>query len=216
MFYRPLVNCALHVIHKENKQKGSSNAAAHRLNHSAREGYAMDDTQQETVLFDFHDPAAAATWQTINDTVMGGVSTSAFQTTDRGTAMFQGKVSLDNFGGFCSASSGNAGPYNLGSAEGIMIRVKGDGKQYKFLIKTDSGHNGFSYQFSFATKQGAWMTVRAPFQEFIARFRGSPVPGAPPLDRRCVYSFGFLIGDQQAGPFALEIETIKAYGLHAG
>lgn len=176
----------------------------------------MDDTDREIVLFDFHDPAAVAAWQTINDTVMGGVSTSTFQITDHGTALFLGRVALENFGGFCSVTFRLAEPYNLSGAEGIVIRVRGDGKQYKLLVKTDSCYNGFSYQFSFATKQSAWMTVRARFQEFTARFRGTSVPDAPPLDCSSVHSFGFLISDRQDGPFALEIETVKAYGLRGG
>ncbi|MCX8043336.1 MAG: CIA30 family protein [Desulfobacterota bacterium] len=176
----------------------------------------MDDTGCEIVLFDFRNPAVACAWHTVNDTVMGGVSASTIEATDNGTALFRGMVSLDNFGGFCSASSSGTGPYNLSNAEGIAVRVRGDGKQYKLLIKTDAGLNGFSYQFSFATKQGAWMTVHAPFQEFVARFRGAIVHGAPPLNRGHVVSLGFLIGERQEGPFALEIESIKAYGLKRG
>jgi len=173
----------------------------------------MDGPGHEIEIVNFHDPAAGASWQIMNDTVMGGLSESTLKITGNGTALFTGRVSLENFGGFCSASFHGAQVYDLSTCHGIVIRVRADGKNYKLLVKTDSRSNGFSYQFSFATKQGSWMTVRAPFQEFTARFRGAPVPDAPPLDRSRVHSFGFLIGERQAGPFTLEIESIKAYGM---
>jgi len=167
--------------------------------------------EQETVIFDFKNPAALGAWQVINDTVMGGVSESGLKATRTGTALFTGEVSLKNFGGFCSASSRGTGPHDLRGSEGIAIRVKGDGKSYKLTVKTDTGFNGFSYHFPFVTKKDAWMTVRAPFRDFTARFRGMPLPDASPIDPAGIQSFGFLISDRQEGPFTLEIESIKAY-----
>jgi len=175
----------------------------------------MDAQEQDIVIFDFKNPAACTAWQVINDTVMGGVSESSLQPTSDGYALFAGCVSLKHFGGFCSTSSRAAGPYDLSHAQGIAIRVKGDGKHYKLTVKTDTGFSGFSYQFQFVTKQDAWMTVRAPFRDFVARFRGALLPDAPPLDTSAIRSFGFVIGDKQEGPFRLKIECIKAYGSDA-
>lgn len=164
------------------------------------------------MIFDFKNPEIFAAWQVINDTVMGGVSESGLKATSAGTALFTGAVSLKNFGGFCSASSRGTGPHDLRGSEGILIRIRGDGKSYKLTVKTDTGFNGFSYHFPFITKKDAWMTVRAPFRDFTARFRGMPLPDAAPLNPAAIQSFGFLISDKQEGPFALEIESIKAYG----
>ena len=56
-----------------------------------------------------------------------------------------------------------------------------------------------------------WMTIRAPFNDFTAWFRGMPVADAAPVNTAEIKSFGLLIGDKQEGPFTLEIESIKAY-----
>ena len=54
------------------------------------------------VLVDLGDPAAVATWTTVNDPVMGGRSTSTVTFGDGGL-VFSGDISLDNNGGFASA-----------------------------------------------------------------------------------------------------------------
>jgi hypothetical protein len=38
-----------------------------------------------------------------------------------------------------------------------------------------------------------------------------PVPLAPRLNTRHIYTFGFLIARKQAGNFRLEIDSIQAY-----
>jgi hypothetical protein len=171
----------------------------------------MAAASQETVIFDFKNPGDIKTWQIVNDTVMGGVSESSLQQSVNGSALFSGSVSLKNFGGFCSTSSRFTKNHDLTGNEGIAIRVKGDGKNYKLTIKTDTNFSGFAYHYPFVTKKDAWMTIRAPFRDFTARFRGMPVADAPPVNAAEVKSFGLLIGDKQEGPFTLEIESIKAY-----
>lgn len=174
-------------------------------------GLVMSASQKELVIFDFNDPASYKPWQTINDTVMGGVSESSLKAGGAQTALFAGTVSLKNYGGFCTASSRADTAHDLSSYAGIAARVRGDGKQYKLTLKTDTAFTGFVYQFDFSTTKGQWITVQAPFKAFAARYRGRPQPGAPPVDRAKITSFGFLIADKQEGPFTLEIDWIKAY-----
>jgi NADH dehydrogenase [ubiquinone] 1 alpha subcomplex assembly factor 1 len=174
-------------------------------------GIIMGTPQKEVMIFDFNNPGSLKPWQTINDTVMGGVSESRLQPGNNGTALFSGNVSLENFGGFCSVSSRESKHYDLSSSQGIAVRIKGDGKTYKVTLKTDTSFNGYAYQFSFATRKDEWIRVQAPFKDFIARFRGTTMPDAPPVKTSEIKSFGFLIGDKQEGPFALEIEWIRAY-----
>ena len=120
-------------------------------------------------------------------------------------------MSLKNNGGFCSASSRDNKKYDLGSFQGVGVRVKGDGKKYMLTLKTGESFVGYAYQFPCVTKKDQWMTIRAPFKEFAARFRGMPKPEAPAVKTSAITSFGFLIADKQEGPFSLEIEWIKAY-----
>jgi monofunctional biosynthetic peptidoglycan transglycosylase len=170
----------------------------------------MKEEGKQRILLDFEQPGDAANWTVINDVVMGGVSSSRFVVEKPGTAVFSGVVSLENNGGFASANMKPA-QFDLSDCDGIRFRVKGDGKSYKITLKNEGAFNGFSYRFEFATKDGEWLTIDAPFSSFVPKFMGETT-SAPPVDRARIKTFGFLIADKQDGPFRLEIDWIGAYG----
>ena len=171
----------------------------------------MNSDAAETAIVNFQTGANPAAWQVVNDGVMGGVSTSEFHVTNGG-AVFQGEVSLANRGGFASVRSLPA-RYDLAGGDAFLIRVRGDGQRYKFTARMEPGFDGAIYQASFLTKPGEWIELRLPLNQFVPTFRGRRVPDAPPLDPAKVTSLGFLISDQQAGSFRLEIEWIKSASL---
>jgi monofunctional biosynthetic peptidoglycan transglycosylase len=170
----------------------------------------MREEGKQRILLDFEQPGDAASWTVINDVVMGGVSSSRFVVEKPGTAVFSGVVSLENNGGFASANMKPA-QFDVSDCDGIRFRVKGDGKSYKITLKNEGAFNGFSYRFEFATKDGEWLTIDAPFSSFVPKFMGETT-SAPPVDRARIKTFGFLIADKQDGPFRLEIDWIGAYG----
>jgi NADH dehydrogenase [ubiquinone] 1 alpha subcomplex assembly factor 1 len=170
----------------------------------------MSAEEKEKLIFNFDTQEEVAQWRTIDDVVMGGVSQSVIKAGSQGICLFTGTVSLENFGGFASASSLPAA-YNLGGFTGIAIRVKGDGKRYKFTVKTDTAFTGFSYQAPFNTENSTWAVIQLPFKTFVPMFRGSMMDNVEPIDPQKVKSFGLLIADKQKGPFKLEIDWIKAY-----
>jgi monofunctional biosynthetic peptidoglycan transglycosylase len=156
----------------------------------------------------FRTATNATGWQVVNDDVMGGVSRSAFGVR-HGVAVFQGVVSLENNGGFASVRSLPA-RHDLKGSHAFAIRARGDGRRYKFTVRTDHSFDSPLYQAAFTTKPGAWQEHCLPFQRLVATFRGRILAGEPPPDPAEVASVGFLISDQQAGPFRLEIARIKA------
>jgi monofunctional biosynthetic peptidoglycan transglycosylase len=164
----------------------------------------------EKMLYDFSDTEAAVGWTAIDDVVMGGVSSSAIETTEKGTVLFAGGVSLENNGGFASIRSGPR-RWDLGAYSGIAMRFRGDGQRYKLNLKTDTSFDGILYRAPFETREGEWQTVRFPFSEFVASFRGRVVSDALPLNPARIASIGLLISDKQAGPFRLEIAWLAAY-----
>jgi hypothetical protein len=168
---------------------------------------------EEKILYDFTDAQAVADWVAIHDVVMGGVSSGGIESTETGSMLFGGIVSLENNGGFASIRSL---PKNrdLGAYEGIVVRLRGDGKSYKLNLKTDSTFDGILYRVSFDTIEDEWQTLRFPFAEFRASFRGRAVPDAPELDSARIVSVGLLISDKQEGPFRLELDRIGAYSEH--
>jgi NADH dehydrogenase [ubiquinone] 1 alpha subcomplex assembly factor 1 len=167
----------------------------------------------DRVIYSFQNPTNATAWQVVNDDVMGGLSTSSFRMTN-GVALFQGKVSLANNGGFASTRSQPA-RYDLAGADAFVVRVRGDGRRYKFTARTDASFDSAIYQCVFTTSKGEWEEHRLPFKQFTPTFRGRVLSGEPPLDPAKVTVVGFLISDNQDGPFQLEVAWIKV-ALPAG
>lgn len=159
-------------------------------------------------LFDFSsagddDPAA---WRSIDDPVMGGISESDFRSTEPGAA-FTGTVSLEHGGGFASVRAPDAS-YDLSDARGLALRVRGDGKRYWCTFYTaDGGPVSYRVPMEPPTE---WTTVTVTFDDLIPYRRGTTHPDAPRFNPGRVTSLGFLIADEQEGPFRLEISWIRS------
>ncbi len=169
------------------------------------------DISRKISLYDFSTQEQLDQWKTINDTVMGGVSRSTVTPLEGGGICFSGTVSLDNFGGFCSAGSRSQSAHNLTGCDGITVCLKGDGKRYKLTLKNEAEFTGFSYQYVFETQPDRQIDMYAPFNEFIASFRGRALDNAAPVDPAHITSVGFLISDKQKGPFSLEVYSISGF-----
>ncbi|URE48806.1 Complex I intermediate-associated protein 30 (CIA30) [Musa troglodytarum] len=104
-------------------------------------------------------------WGALDDVVMGGVSESGFQVDPKGnedggpTGLFKGVVSIANNGGFTSIRTKNfSTPEDLSAYDGIEIRVKGDGRRYKLILRTSSDWDTVGYTASFDTTKEKWET----------------------------------------------------------
>jgi monofunctional biosynthetic peptidoglycan transglycosylase len=167
------------------------------------------DTTTNKTLFEFQAATNSPAWEVVNDDVMGGVSTSQFQLLTNGCAVFSGTLRLENNGGFASVRSGPVREDLTGHTH-FVLRVRGDGRRYKFSVRTGTGFNTPQYQCSFTTKPGEWQEHRLAFSDFVPTFRGRVLTDVPPLNPAKVNSVGILISDKQAGPFRLEIGWVKA------
>lgn len=177
----------------------------------------------EQMLFDFRQPTQDLkdTWGVLDDVVMGGVSESSIRLVEN-TALFTGNVSTANSGGFASVRTRNfAPPKNLAGYGGIEMRVKGDGKRYKFILRCESKWDGVGYCYSFDTVYNIWITVRIPFDALIPVFRAKTLKDGKPFDATQVYSVQLMLSkfeyDRALNPkfspglFQLQVESIKAY-----
>lgn len=180
--------------------------------------------EDSQMIFDFTNPNQdlAEIWGILDDVVMGGASASNISLIDTG-AVFAGNVSTANSGGFVSVRSRNfSQAMNLTGYEGIELRVKGDGKRYKFIIRGESRWDGIGYCYSFDTVANIWQTVRIPFQKLIPVFRAKTLPDMPVFNSQAVYSCQLMLSKFEydgelnprfsAGAFRLDVEYIKAYG----
>jgi hypothetical protein len=86
--------------------------------------------------------------------------------------------------------------------------VRGDGKRYKFNVRTDDSFDGINYQCGFHPPAGTWMLCRLPCDRFLPTWRGRVLYDRPPLDPTRVRQVGLLIADRQTGDFSLAIRTI--------
>jgi NADH dehydrogenase [ubiquinone] 1 alpha subcomplex assembly factor 1 len=167
------------------------------------------DNATNKILFDFRSATKLPAWEVVNDDVMGGLSDSQFQILTNRYAVFSGTVRLDNNGGFASVRSAPIRE-NLSALTAFIVRVRGDGRTYKFSVRTEAGFDSPLYQRAFKTKQGEWEEHRLELSDFAPTFRGRAIANAPPLNAATLHSVGFLISDKQAGPFRLEISWIGA------
>jgi NADH dehydrogenase [ubiquinone] 1 alpha subcomplex assembly factor 1 len=169
----------------------------------------LDNTWSEnSILFNFAQPSAWDYWRIVNDGVMGGVSSSRMAQTEEGTALFTGDVSLENNGGFASVEA-RFDAVDLSSYDGIEITYRGDGQRYGFNMRDRPAWT--VYQADFEARQGeGWQVVRIPFDRLTALSFGRRV-AAEPFDPKSVITMQLIISDKQEGPFAIELQSIKAY-----
>nr|CAB3446217.1 unnamed protein product [Digitaria exilis] len=167
-------------------------------------------------------------WGALDDVVMGGVSESTFQILPTGsetggpTGLFKGTVSTSNNGGFTSIRTKNFSvAEDLSAYDGIELRVKGDGRRYKLIIRTSYEWETVGYTASFDTTKGEWQSVKLPFSSLRPVFRARTMTDAPPFDASNVTSLQLMFSKFEydgklnptfaEGPFELPFSSIRAY-----
>jgi NADH dehydrogenase [ubiquinone] 1 alpha subcomplex assembly factor 1 len=170
---------------------------------------AQVTTQQalEPVL-DFAGPDTAQKWQAVNDGVMGGVSDGRYRITDEKTLEFSGTLSLENNGGFASVRTKPTG-LDIKAGDTIVLRVKGDGREYVLNLYTKSRRMAFSYRAPLPTTKDEWTEVRVPLEEFIPTAFGRRVQGMGPVEPDEINGLGFMLSDKKPGKFRMQVEWVK-------
>ncbi|MGF1574310.1 MAG: CIA30 family protein [Sumerlaeia bacterium] len=161
---------------------------------------------EQYLLFEADAPELG--WRVVNDSVMGGVSSSTWKRTEDRNFEFTGVLSLENNGGFASVRS-DATDFGLTVVSAFVLRVKGDGRTYQLRFRTNGKWDGVAYAQSFETVAGEWVEVELPFSGFIPTWRGQIVSDAPPLDAKKIEQVTWMVADKKSGPFKLEIDWVK-------
>jgi len=159
-------------------------------------------------LFDFAGPEAARKWQAVNDGVMGGVSDGRFRIADEKTLEFFGTLSLENNGGFASVRTKPA-DLDLKAGDTMVVRVKGDGREYVLNLYTKSRRTAFSYRAALPTTKDEWTEVRVPLGDFIPTAFGRRVQGMGPVEPSQINGLGFMLADKKPGKFLMQVEWVK-------
>jgi NADH dehydrogenase [ubiquinone] 1 alpha subcomplex assembly factor 1 len=159
-------------------------------------------------LFEFAGPEAAQQWQAVNDGVMGGVSDGRFRITPESTLEFFGTLSLENNGGFASVRTKPA-DLDINAGDDLVVRVKGDGREYVLNLYTKSRRMAFSYRAPLPTVKNEWTEVAVPLEDFIPTAFGDRVQGMGPVEPDEITSIGFMLSDTKPGPFRLNVGWVK-------
>lgn len=157
-------------------------------------------------LFDFN-TAEEASWQVVNDGVMGGRSLGYVSVED-GVLRFTGTL-VTQGGGFTSIRTNYAA--DLGDYDGLELRVRGGGRTFEVEVDDNTRRWGrsVSRRAAFETED-EWTLVRVPFDGLRTTIFGRQV-NAPPIDLGNIQQIGLYILDGQDGPFRLEVDRIRAY-----
>lgn len=147
-------------------------------------------------------------WYTVDDNVMGGISSSTVDIIDQDILSFSGTMSLENNGGFSSVRS-DWTPTDLSDADGVLLRVLGDGKVYRLRIRSADTGPEISFNAAFETTPETWKVVYVPFSIMVPTYRGF-IMDVEALDPSSIGSFGFMLSDKQPGGFRLLVDWIRA------
>jgi len=159
----------------------------------------------EPVIFEFTQNSDISSWRVVDDVVMGGRSSGSFELSKDGHGVFSGEVSLENNGGFSSVRH-SFNKMEVESASKVILRLKGDGKDYQFRVKHDA-NDAHSYITTFQTT-GDWETIEIPLKELYPSFRGRTLD-MPNFNHDSMEQIAFLIANKRAESFELLIDKIE-------
>jgi hypothetical protein len=158
-----------------------------------------------TIIYDFNKDSSKNDWRIIDDGVMGGESQGSFSFDTDGNGVFKGTVSLENNGGFSSVRH-QFDKIQTTKDSKVLIRLKGDGKEYQFRIK-DKYNSYYSYITTFKTS-GEWETIELKLSDLYPSFRGRKL-NLPNFESDSFEEIVFLIGNKKNESFQLLLDKIE-------
>jgi len=157
------------------------------------------------IIFDFNKNSNIEDWRIVDDVVMGGKSSGSFKLCPEGFGLFEGEISLENNGGFSSVRY-QFKKLKVNEASSIIIRLKGDGKNYQFRVKDNLG-TYYSYIAAVQTS-GVWQEMEIPLKDMYPSFRGRRLD-QPKFSHDYVEEIVFLMSNKTPEKFKLLIDKIE-------
>jgi len=157
------------------------------------------------IIFDFNKKTDIENWIIVDDVVMGGKSSGTFNLNAEGHGVFEGTVSLENNGGFSSVRY-RFEKILIQESTKIILKIRGDGKQYQFRIKHNTG-DYYSYIAPFSTT-GEWQEIEILLKDMYPSFRGRKLEQAN-FSNDYIEEIAFLIGNKNQEEFELLIDKIE-------
>ncbi|MEM6439345.1 MAG: CIA30 family protein [Pseudomonadota bacterium] len=177
-------------------------------------GPALAETMTCKTLIEHSAADTDNPWQTVNDGVMGGLSSGGSVLSD-GALLFKG-VTNTNGGGFSSIRI----PVERGAMAGadhLKVHMKRDVRTYSMTLRTNV--TSFGRRIAFRTDiqgspEGEWGDGVLKFDRLKASIWGRSVPDAV-FDPAEVVEMGIIIYDGEDGPFEMNLSKIEACSADA-
>ena len=166
---------------------------------------AMVLLMKSQLIFNFNHNANITDWKIVDDVVMGGRSNGQFKIDSDGNGIFSGDVSVENNGGFSSVRY-QFEKINTTKESKVIIRLKGDGKEYQFRIKNNR-NTYYSYITNFKTS-GDWENIIINLKDLYPSFRGQTM-NIPNFAGNSIEEIVFLIGNKKNESFTLVLDKIE-------
>lgn len=172
-----------------------------RAFHDARHQQFGKAESSKITLFQFGNPAAFDAWTAVQPpsalSEMGLAARPArvaWSLTGASRAAFLGQV-FDVYEGVAEAKC-TPRRYNLAGFSGLVLRVIGNGKRYRLVLRTRAAAaRGVQYVATFGTVKNKWLTVRLPFSEFAPYAAGTASPWQQP-SRRSASGMAAVSGEE--------------------
>lgn len=172
-------------------------------------GSALAQEEACKTVIDHSGSDGSNPWQTVNDGVMGGLSSGGSKLID-GRLSFTG-VTNTNGGGFSSIRL--AIPRGaLTGADYLKVQMKRDARAYSMTLRTNARSLGRRIAFRgpiLGAPDGAWGDGVLSFEALKASIWGRAVPGAE-FDPSEAVEVGLIIYDGKDGPFEIQVKRIEA------
>ena len=160
------------------------------------------------LMVDFGEKQEGSQWKVINDGVMGGLSKGKLLIKQE-TMLFQGNVSLDNYGGFTSMKS----PFekmDLSDFEKVKIRMTASGQTFSMTFETDETWFAPYFKAPLATISNEWQVIEVSLDQFkqyqLGQSDGRAINKG---DLANVFRLGIITSQKKAGTFELEVDYIR-------
>ncbi|XP_076464014.1 complex I intermediate-associated protein 30, mitochondrial-like [Babylonia areolata] len=175
-------------------------------------------------VWNFHGREKVDAWKVTADSDnKQGFSQANFVFSQNRTGLFYGHLSrqvpkdgVTKRAGYCSIRSPTKYPedvHDWSSFTHLLLKIRGDGRTYMLVISMKRHFDVYwhdQYHYALFTQGGPyWQTAKVPFSKFYATSKGRIQDKQAPIQLDQVSHLGITLGDDNEGPFSLEIDSIS-------
>ena len=165
---------------------------------------------QQTIskVIQLSDESQDSFWSPLTDNIrFGDKGSTAFMAVDweKAQGSFFGELKINNGVGFASYRVRDN--FNLSEFDKIRIKVKGDGREYKILMKDEraiQSTEDYSYQAAFKTKSDEEQIVELSLKDFKPVYQGKIDLSLPQVQTQNIRELGLQINDKISGPYNIQ------------